>query len=400
MQPTTLPRIDSTELLRSAASQFMHITATTLGDGKAYAVQFRGRLSLDSMPAYRMAAASFDTLGYTPLFRKDGEAHLVLAVPGTLRPAPSRVWTNVALFAATCVSVLYLGADYVNSYHGRPTPVTTGEWLAYLLAGWPFLVSLLGILLAHEFGHYFAARYHNVAVTLPYFIPFPLSPFGTLGAFIRLKSPPVNRRALLDIAVAGPLAGLVLAIPIVIYGQMTSVVSPIPLAPGGLVIEGNSIFYVFVKWLVHGQLLPAPASFGDLPAWLYMLRFYVLGTPAPVGGVDVQLNVVAWAGWAGLLVTGLNLIPAGQLDGGHALYVLIGKHTRKVLPVVVVALVALGFLWVGWFLYAAIIFLMGRLQAEPLDQITELDPKRKALAILVLVIFVLIFTPVPIVLIR
>jgi membrane-associated protease RseP (regulator of RpoE activity) len=357
-------------------------------------------LSMDSIPAYRLAAASFEPLGYTPLFRKDGDAHLVLALPGTLKPPPSRAWVNVALFAATCVSVLWLGAEYVNQYNERLVPVTPADWLRFLLAGWPFLVSMLGILLAHEFGHYFAARYHKVAVTLPYFIPFPLSPFGTLGAFIRLKAPPVNRRALLDIAVAGPLAGLVVAIPVLIYGQITSRVGPILPAEGALVLEGNSIFYVFVKWLVHHQLLPAPASFGDVPAWLYMLRFYVLGRPAPVGGVDVQLNVVAWAGWAGLLVTGLNLIPAGQLDGGHALYVLIGRHTRRVLPVVVVALVVLGFLWQGWFLYAALIFFMGRMQAEPLDQITELDPKRRALAILVLVIFVLIFTPVPIMLLQ
>lgn len=402
MQPTTLPQIDATELLRSAASQFMHITDTTLGDGKGYAVRFRGRLRMDSIQAYRLAAASFRELGYTPLFRKDGDAHLVLGVPGTLQPEPARAWINGALFAATCVSVLWVGAGYVLSYNGGPLPVTPAEWLAFLWGGWPFIASMLGILLAHEFGHYFAARYHNVAVTLPYFIPFPLSPFGTLGAFIRLKAPPLNRRALLDIAVAGPLAGLVVAIPVLIYGQLTSVVSPIGPVPDGqlMTIEGNSIFYVFVKWLVHGQFLPAPASYGDLPAWLYMLRFYVLGTPAPVGGMDVYLNVVAWAGWAGLLVTGLNLIPVGQLDGGHALYVLIGGRSRKVLPVVVVVLVALGFLWTGWFLYAALIFLMGRMQAEPLDQITELDPKRKALALLVLVIFVLIFTPVPIIGIR
>jgi membrane-associated protease RseP (regulator of RpoE activity) len=125
----------------------------------------------------------------------------------------------------------------------------------------------------------------------------------------------------------------------------------------------------------------------------------VLGQPVPLGGTDVLLNEVAWAGWAGLLVTGLNLIPAGQLDGGHALYVLIGRRARQVLPFVIVALVGLGFLWSGWFLYAALIFFMGRVHAEPLDQITELDPKRKALAVLVLIIFVLIFTPVPLMII-
>jgi membrane-associated protease RseP (regulator of RpoE activity) len=121
----------------------------------------------------------------------------------------------------------------------------------------------------------------------------------------------------------------------------------------------------------------------------------VLAMPVPLGGTDVLLNSIAWAGWAGLLVTGLNLIPAGQLDGGHALYVLIGKRARRLVPVIIVVLVALGFVWTGWFLWAAIIYFLGRTFAEPLDQITELDPARRLLAILALVTFVLVITPVP-----
>jgi membrane-associated protease RseP (regulator of RpoE activity) len=112
--------------------------------------------------------------------------------------------------------------------------------------------------------------------------------------------------------------------------------------------------------------------------------------------MDVMLNQVAWAGWAGLLITGLNLIPAGQLDGGHALYVLFGeKRARQLLPVILVALVILGFFWNGWFLWAALIFFFGRVYAEPLDQITQLDTRRKILAAVVLVLFVLVITPIP-----
>jgi membrane-associated protease RseP (regulator of RpoE activity) len=350
---------------------------------------------MESTTAYRLAADSFRPLGYTPLFRKEGDAHLVLAVPGAADPPPSDARINVVLFVLTMASVLFTGANY--GYTG-PAPVTAVDWVRFILSGWPFLLTMLGILLAHELGHYFAARYHNVAVTLPYFLPLPLiSPFGTLGAVIRLKSPPTNRRVLLDIGIAGPLAGLVVALPVLIYGLATSPVTAIPNVPPGqfLQIEGNSILYAAFKRLILGQWLPAPASFGDVPPLLYMLRFYVTGRPMPVGGTDVFLNSIAWAGWAGLLVTGLNLIPAGQLDGGHALYVLIGRRARQVLPFVIVLLVVLGFFWPGWFLYAAIIYFMGRIHAEPLDQITEVDPKRKALAILVLVIFVLIFTPVP-----
>jgi membrane-associated protease RseP (regulator of RpoE activity) len=390
---------DAAARLRAAAAQFMTIDDTTYGDGERYAVRFRGRLVLDSAEAYKLAAEAFRPLGFTPLFRKEGDRHAVLALRGIINPPASRALINYALFLLTVLSVLFTGATY--GWDG-PLPSTAAQWPAFLLSGWPFLLSMLGILLAHELGHYFAARYHGVSVTLPYFLPFPFSPFGTLGAFIRLKSPPTNRRVLLDIGVAGPLAGLIVALPVLIYGLWTSPVQPIPAAagPGQLLsFEGNSILYALIKRFIFGQFLPAPADYGGLPPLLYMLRFYVAGFPPPIGGTDVILNDVAWAGWAGLLVTGLNLIPAGQLDGGHALYVLIGDRTRKVLPYIIIVLIGLGFLWSGWFLYAALIFFMGRANAEPLDTITELDGRRKAVAVLVLIIFVLVITPVPLILV-
>jgi membrane-associated protease RseP (regulator of RpoE activity) len=395
MLPSTLPMVEATDQLRAAAARFMHIEDTTLGEGAEYQVRFRGRLLMESTQAYSLAAESFRSLGYTPLFRKEGDTHVVLAVSGTHNPRPSQAWVNLAMFGLTILSVAFTGATY--GYTGE-TPSTAVDWLRFLAAGVPFTLAMLGILLAHELGHYFAARYHRVAVTLPYFIPFPFSPFGTMGAFIQLKSPPTNRRVLLDIGVAGPFAGLIVALPILIYGLATSPVGPLPtvVQPGEVFsIEGNSIIYVAAKWLVFHQFLPAPASYGDLPPLLYMLRYYVLAMPAPLGGTDVILNSIAWAGWAGLLVTGLNLIPAGQLDGGHAIYVLIGKRARRLVPVIIVALIMLGFFWSGWFLWAGIIYFLGRTFAEPLDQITELDPPRKLLAILALVTFVLVITPVP-----
>jgi membrane-associated protease RseP (regulator of RpoE activity) len=395
MLPTTRPMVDVTDRLRTAAARFMQIDDTTLGEAAEYQVRFRGRLLLDSRQAYALAAESFRELGYTPLFRKDGDTHVVLAVAGAPVPRPSRIWINYLMFGLTVVSVLITGASYGST---GALPASAADWVTFLAAGIPFTIAMLGILLAHELGHYFAARYHRVAVSLPYFIPFPLSPFGTMGAFIQLKAPPTNRRVLLDIGVAGPFAGLIVAVPVLIYGLATSPVGPLPaaIAPGqGFSIEGNSIIYVVAKWLIFHQLLPAPATYGGLPPLLYMLRYYVLAMPVPLGGTDVILNSIAWAGWAGLLVTGLNLIPAGQLDGGHALYVLIGKRARRLVPVIIVVLVALGFVWNGWFLWAAIIYFLGRTFAEPLDQITELDPTRRLVAILALVTFVLVITPVP-----
>jgi membrane-associated protease RseP (regulator of RpoE activity) len=193
-------------------------------------------------------------------------------------------------------------------------------------------------------------------------------------------------------------AGLVVAIPVLLIGLSLSSVGQIPvyLPQGqGLTIEGNSILYLFSKLLVFGELLPSPANYGGLTPLIYWVRYFFTGQPLPLGGVDVLLHPVAWAGWAGLLVTALNLIPAGQLDGGHVIYVLLGKRATALLPFILVALVMLGFFWAGWWLWALLIFVLGRMHAEPLDQITSLDPQRRLVAVMGLVIFFLVFTPVP-----
>ena len=217
-----------------------------------------------------------------------------------------------------------------------------------------------------------------------------------MGAFIRLKEPPRNKRVLLDIGITGPLAGLVVAIPVLLLGLSLSTVEPVQVQPGtGLLLEGNSILYLLAKYTIFGQMLPAPSSYNGLPPLLYWLRYYFTSQPLPIGGMDVWISPVAWAGWAGLLVTALNLIPAGQLDGGHVIYTLLGRRSRLLLPFILVALVLLGFVWQGWWLWAALILILGRFQAEPLDQITTLDPRRVVVAILGLIIFVLVFTPVP-----
>ena len=269
-----------------------------------------------------------------------------------------------------------------------------------IAGGLAFMVSLLAILLAHEFGHYLASRYHRTHATLPYFIPLPIG-LGTMGAFIRLKEPPKNKRALLDIGIAGPLAGLAVAIPALIIGLRLSTVSAIPaqLPPGtGLQIEGNSLLYLLAKFVVFGRLLPAPESYGGVSALQYWVTYFFTGHPLPLGGVDVMLSPVAWAAWAGLLVTALNLIPAGQLDGGHLIYVLLGKRANVLLPFILVFLVVLGFFWPGWWLWASLIFIfavLGPPHAEPLDQITPLNPGRRALAWLGIIVFILVFIPVP-----
>jgi len=390
-----------TDLYTPIINRVFEIEDITTGGGKQnFMMRYRGRLRVDSALAYDQLASSLRPYDVTPLFRSENEQHVILLLSGTINARASNPWINLIMFLLTLFSVIYAGAMY--TYNGPPATSLVQSLLAPLSNLWngiPFAASLLAILLAHEFGHYLAGRYHHTHVTLPYFLPFPISPFGTMGAFIQLKEPPKNKRILLDIGIAGPLAGLVVAIPVLLFGLSLSRIDFLNnLAPGqGLQLEGNSILYLFSKFIIFGKLLPAPISYGNLPPLIYWVRYFFTGQPLPWGGLDVQLNSIAWAGWAGLLVTALNLIPAGQLDGGHVMYVLFGRRARLLLPFILGALVLLGFVWPGWWLWAFLIFLLGRLYAEPLDQITPLDPRRKAIAILGLVVFVLVFTPVPLI---
>jgi membrane-associated protease RseP (regulator of RpoE activity) len=263
--------------------------------------------------------------------------------------------------------------------------------------GLPFAISLMAILLAHEFGHYLIGKKHKADVTLPYFLPLPIpGGIGTLGAVIQMRTPVKNRRSLLDIGIAGPIAGLVVAIPVLLLGLSLSKLGPIQ-SPSQL--EGNSILYLILKYAVFGRLVPAPIDYNGVEPFFYWVRYVITGTPTPVGGMDVQLNPIAWAGWVGLLVTSLNLIPAGQLDGGHVMYALAGKRVRNWLIPIVVMLAVLGFFWSGWWLWVFLLFLFGRVSDEPLDQITQLDRRRKWVAVLVLLLFILVFIPIPLVLI-
>lgn len=395
---------DRGQKLRDAVDRVMSIEDVTVGGpSQDYRVRFRGRLMVESQDAYEILEPVFRAEGQTLLFREEDGRHAVIGIQGVIEPEPSNPWVNLGLFLLTLLSVIFAGAVFANvNFYGNEVSSfgidSVQEVLELVLGGVPFALALLGILVAHEFGHYLAGRYHNTAVTLPYFLPFPGSILGTLGAFIRMKEPPRNRRVLLDIGVAGPLAGFVVAVPILFVGLTLSELSTLPSGPAqaqGLTLEGNSILYLFAKYLVKGELLPAPAGYGGVSPVAYWLRYFFLGEPVPYGGVDVLVHPLAWAGWAGLLVTALNLIPAGQLDGGHLTYTLFGPKVSRFWPVIVLALAAFGFVWPGWWIWAALIFFLGRNHAEPLDTITPLDSKRRLVAGIGLLIFVLTFSPVP-----
>ncbi len=308
-----------------------------------------------------------------PLFREANGKHLILIVSGRVHPQPRHWWLNAVLLVVTIFSVLLVGAEMaINEIAATDLSAAQAlidNLLLELWRGIPYAGAIMLILGAHELGHYFAARHHKIAVTLPYFIPAPfISLIGTFGAFIQLRAPMRNRKQLLDIGAAGPLAGLFFAVPILLIGLATSSVGPVN--PGGM-IEGNSLLYALAKIVTFGRFLPSAT-------------------------VDVYVNQLAWAGWTGLLVTGLNLIPIGQLDGGHILYSLIGERARLLFyPLIGAMLVLVLTGSEAWLFWLVLLFIFGRIYAKPLDMITPMDNRRKLIAVFSLFVFVLTFVPIP-----
>ncbi len=277
----------------------------------------------------------------------------VPAQPPAVRP--SRL--QVTLFLVTIVSTLLVGATHegVNPLAGP---------FAFL-RGAPFAVTLLGILFIHEMGHYLTARRYGVEVTLPYFIPAPTL-LGTFGAFIRIRSPMTDRRALVAIGAAGPIAGFLAALPAVWIGVATSHVAPVP--KGAALELGESLLLrTIVRW-VHG---PLPE------------------------GQDLMLNSVGLAAWAGILVTALNLLPLGQLDGGHVAYGVLGKRSRWVGLGAIASMLVMSRWWPGWIAWCVLPLIFGFRHPPPIDPHRPLDGAHRAVALAALFVFILCFTPIP-----
>ena len=330
---------------------------------------FRGQLATTPARALEILRDRFRRFGYTPSIRADRGSVLVQATPTAVINERSRVTVNVVLFVLTVVSTLLAGTQFVGSPTFDALRRDPSWW--WLLSGVPFAATLLLTLGLHEFGHYFTARYYGVSVSLPYFIPVP-PPFlfGTLGAVIRMRSAAHDRNALFDIAVAGPLAGLVIAVPALVLGIQWSVVGPV--LPGVWVAFGDSaLTHLFVA-----------LKFGTIPA-----------------GMKLYTHPVFDAAWVGLLVTALNLMPVGQLDGGRIAYAIFGRRHRVVGIATFVALLALGIVtwslnWVVWGLF--VLFFVGFHHGPPLDDVTPLSRGRRALGLACLVLLVLLVPPVPI----
>ncbi|HHT9120049.1 MAG TPA: site-2 protease family protein [Candidatus Hypogeohydataceae bacterium YC41] len=252
---------------------------------------------------------------------------------------------NIVLFIATACTTYYVN----------------GPW---------YSGTIMTILFSHEMGHFIMCRKYNVESSLPFFIPVPFPPFGTFGAVIKMQGIIPNKRALFDIGAAGPLVGLVLALPAVIIGLHLSEVRALTATEAAHSLGlGEPLLFKLLSRLVVGKVPE---------------------------GLDVFLHPVAFAGWAGLFVTALNLLPIGQLDGGHIIYALLGRKSEIVYRVGVLAFCAMAIFYSpGFILFAMLLLLFGFRHPAPADEYTGLDVKRKFLGVLIFIIFVVCFTPVP-----
>jgi len=288
-----------------------------------------------------------------------------------------RIWLNIILFVVTIFSTFFVGitwslsfkyADVITRNSQIDLSVKIFEDPQIIFLSIIYAVFLIGILLSHELGHFLTCQYYKIDATLPYFIPAPTL-IGTLGAFIKIKSPITRKQQLFDIGVAGPLTGFILSVPTLIYGLSLS--KAVPAVPR----EESIIFGEPLILKIVGSMI-----FKDVPP-----------------DFDVILHPIAFAGWVGIFVTALNLFPVGQLDGGHVAYALLGPKSRNLAKLFIGVFIFMGFFfWIGWFIWAFIILLLGLKHPRVVDESIPLSPRRKFLGFVVFIIFILSFIPDPI----
>jgi membrane-associated protease RseP (regulator of RpoE activity) len=291
-----------------------------------------------------------------------------------------RVWLHLLLFALTIATTTLAGVDHWMSFSVAPADLVRASLTPELiLHGVWFSATVLAILGCHEFGHYFACRYYDVDASLPFFIPVPILLTGTMGAFIRIREPIPQKRMLFDIGIAGPIAGFVVAVPLLVAGVWMSRIAPnfnpADLPPG-----------------VISYQLGEPLLFKAVSAMLWR------SVPS---GYSLNMHPVAFGAWFGLLATALNLFPIGQLDGGHISYAVLGpRSTYVTVASIAIAITLAAKFSSSWIVWTGLMILMlvmfGPRHPRVFDEETPLSRSRKILAFVALVIFVLCFTPAPI----
>jgi hypothetical protein len=306
---------------------------------------------------------------------KETPNQISLAPPFSLK---RKIWLNILLFVITVFSTFFVGISWSINYKYAEVltqnPSSALDFVEKLKdpqvisLSIVYVVVLLGILLGHELGHFLTCRYYKIDATLPYFIPAPTL-IGTLGAFIKIKSPITRKQQLFDIGVAGPITGFILSVPALAYGLSLSKALPTMPRETTFVFGEPLIYKIFVAMIFKN----IPSDHG------------------------IFLHPVAFAGWVGILVTAVNLFPVGQLDGGHVAYALLGKKSRNLSRFLLGAFIAMGiFFWVGWFIWAFLILFLGLRHPRVLDEAAHLSPRRKFIGYVVILIFILSFIPDPV----
>jgi membrane-associated protease RseP (regulator of RpoE activity) len=333
------------------------------------AISFRGHLTMDPKEGYALLRDRFATLGYTPVLHRRDEYEIVTAMPVVFKTTgPERWWINLILFILTIGTTTLVGAFLEQ---GDFSPQVLMDFLKQprlILTGVPSSLTIMGVLGIHELAHYVAARSHGLDSSLPYFIPIPFGLVGTMGAIIRMRKPFENRNALFDVGAAGPLAGILVALPLFFVGLMIS--PAMPPQPGSM-----------------------PLGTPLLLRWMEDLIYVLRDIPQEY---EIYVNSWTFTAWFALFVSGLNLLPIGQLDGGHVAYAVLGSRTRILSTVVLGIISILGILlWPGWYVWMSFVFLSGWLHPPPLNTLEPLSKGRRILGIVVFVLMILLFTPTP-----
>ncbi len=369
-QAAEVPSEEDNNLMTTLAKNAADVMWITSQERVEDSLVLKGRLLVDSHTAYETLQRRFENTD-TSAFLEEDEAGkpIIVLKSGVLKSHVEKKrtpWLNVILFISTLVTTTWVGAAYQG--------INLWNELGRFAVGLPYALGLMLILGAHELGHYFTARAHNMKVTLPYFIPVPFA-LGTFGAFIQMKSPSKDRRALFDVGIAGPLAGLVFAIPALLIGLQSSTV--LPAVNTATMMQrgsdvGSSVLFALLAKLSLGSRL--------------------------IEGHNILMSPLAFAGWLGILVTALNLLPIGQLDGGHVAHALFGRRKAEVIGMVALfALFLLAlFVWSGLLIWAIIVFFVAGIKSPPpLNDFSKLDSRRVALGAFAFVLLFLMLTPVP-----
>ena len=357
--PSASERLELIARLRSAVAGVMNVSGYRFGDDGQPVLSGTFNQPIDK--AYKPLRAAAESAGYTPWLR-DGEngKYDVFLTPGVIPKYKPSITTPLLLFLATVVSVALSGSGF---------GMGEGSFVPHLLDGLMFAGSLLGILVVHEFGHYIVGWLRGAPVSLPYFIPLPfVSLVGTLGAVIVQREPFENRKHLLEIGIAGPLAGFIVAVPLMFIGYLLSHVSAVP---DGATTFGDSLLTRVMSMLAFGKAYPAD-------------------------GMDIFLHPIGFGAWFGLLITGINLLPVGQLDGGHIAYAILGENAKYLGYAVIAVMIVLTItVSQGWLLWVGLMLLFGRSHPPLLNQAAKLEPLHYALAIAGLLVLILTFVPMP-----